>query len=67
MTRETALIALGVLIMLTPFIGLPVSWRAYIVPVLGLLVVLVAVTLRARRMRTVAPSPETSSMTTPVV
>lgn len=50
MSRESTLIFLGVLIALSPFIGLPYSWLMVILPILALALVLIAVALRAKRL-----------------
>lgn len=49
MHRESSLIALGALIFVSPFLGLPYSWLMFILPVLGLVVVAIAISLRMRR------------------
>ncbi|MBP9816777.1 MAG: hypothetical protein KBD05_02010 [Candidatus Pacebacteria bacterium] len=48
MSRAGTLILLGILIALTPFIGLPLSLLAWVLPILGLLVLLTGVALRRR-------------------
>ena len=53
MSRESILIALGVLIALTPYSGLPLSILAFVLPVLGLLVGAIGMTLRVRHTRAV--------------
>lgn len=50
MSRESTLVLLGLLIALVPFIGLPYSWLMWILPVLGLIVLTLGVTLRAKRL-----------------
>ncbi len=49
MSRETLLIALGVLIILSPYLGFPYSWLMVLLPVLGLATLGIAITLRLRR------------------
>ncbi|HYE23359.1 MAG TPA: hypothetical protein VEA92_02840 [Candidatus Paceibacterota bacterium] len=49
MTRESLLIALGILLAITPFLGLPYSWIMVIIPVLSAGVVVIGVTLRKKR------------------
>jgi hypothetical protein len=49
MTRESFLILLGVLVALSPFSGFPLSWLAWILPILGILIVGVSITLRRAR------------------
>lgn len=48
MSRAGTLILLGILIALTPFIGLPLSILAWVLPILGLMVLLTGVSLRRR-------------------
>jgi hypothetical protein len=61
MSRTTTLITLGVLIFLSPFLGLPFSWLSWIIPLLGLGVVASGLSLRQERvraqMRAAAPAP----------
>ncbi len=49
MTRESILIALGILVALTPYSGLPLSLLAIVLPVLGLLIAAIGATLRVRK------------------
>lgn len=49
MTRESFLILLGILVVLSPFAGLPLSILSWILPVLGLLIVLIGVLYRRDR------------------
>lgn len=49
MSRESVLIVLGLLVVLSPFIGLPLEILAWVLPVLGLIVVGIGVALRSRR------------------
>lgn len=48
MTRESFLILLGVLVALSPFLGLPLTWLAVLLPLLGLITLGIGYTLRAR-------------------
>jgi hypothetical protein len=48
MLRGRALIALGALIIVSPFLGLPYSWLMFMLPVLGVLVLLVGIRFRRR-------------------
>lgn len=68
MSHESTIFLLGILIALTPFLGLPYSWLMVIVPVLSVLTALFAILARARRLadahvavRAPAPLNETSS------
>ncbi len=48
MSRAGTLILLGILIILTPFVGIPLSVLAWVLPALGLMVLLTGVSLRRR-------------------
>jgi uncharacterized membrane protein len=49
MSRESILILLGVLFILSPFVGLPLYVLAWVLPALGLAVAGIGVSLRSRR------------------
>lgn len=49
MTRESFLILLGILVGLTPFIGVPVAWLVWILPTLGTLIVVTSLIARHDR------------------
>lgn len=49
MSRESVLVLLGLLIVLSPFVGLPLEILAWILPVLGFAVAGIGVALRSRR------------------
>jgi hypothetical protein len=49
MSRESLLVLLGILIALSPFSGLPLSCLMVALPVLGILVFGIGISLRARR------------------
>jgi hypothetical protein len=64
MSHESTLLLVGIIVILSPFLGLPYSWLMVIVPVLGVAIVALSVILRARVMmrvpqvqETTAPSP----------
>lgn len=46
MTRESVLITLGVIIALSPYLGLPLSVLSILLPVLGLIVLVIGVMMR---------------------
>lgn len=46
MKREHVLIVLGVLVAISPYLGVPLSILGFILPVLGLLVIIVGVMIR---------------------
>lgn len=48
MTRETILILLGILIALSPWSGLPISWLGYGLVIVGAAVAIIGWTLRER-------------------
>lgn len=62
MSAESTIILAGFLIIITPFLGLPSSWYAYIFTVLGLIVFGTGLLFRTRRMPTAhkptQPEPE---------
>ena len=47
MSRVQTLSLVGILVIASPFIGLPLSVLSYVLPVLGLAVVVIAISLRA--------------------
>lgn len=49
MHRESILIALGALIAVSPYLGLPYAWLMFVLPVLGLLVLATGLSMRMRR------------------
>jgi hypothetical protein len=51
MSRPATLIVLGILIFLSPFSGLPLSWLSWILPILGLGVLVSGLSLRQARVR----------------
>lgn len=66
MTRETILIILGLVIVLSPWSGLPLAWLSYVLVFIGLCVVLIGSTLRARRMVESAAAEATKLHTVPL-
>jgi hypothetical protein len=56
MTREHVLMALGALVLIAPWSGLPLSWLEWILPLIGLAVIGIAFTMR-RRTPPAAPPP----------
>lgn len=51
MSRESLLILLGILVALSPFLGIPLSLLAWILPVLGLVTLGIGISLRTERTR----------------
>ncbi|HRH24401.1 MAG TPA: hypothetical protein PK109_02325 [Candidatus Paceibacterota bacterium] len=49
MARSSILILLGILVLLTPYLGLPYAWLMVLLPILGLCVLLIGITLRGKR------------------
>jgi hypothetical protein len=49
MSRESILILLGILTILAPFSGLPLSWLEFILPAIGLAVAALGYSFRAPR------------------
>lgn len=56
MSQESTILLLAILVMLSPFLGLPYSWLMVIVPLLGLAVAVLSVLLRMRQMAAPAES-----------
>lgn len=46
MKRENVLIALGILVAVSPYLGVPLSILGFVLPILGLLVIIVGVMIR---------------------
>jgi len=57
------LIILGVLVALAPFYGIPMSILAFILPVLGLVVAAIGISLRAGRPASARPAPPSHEAT----
>ncbi len=49
MSRESVLILCGLLVAFSPFSGLPVSWLAWLLPILGAVVIAVGVSFKAQK------------------
>jgi len=49
MSKEGTLMIVGVLVILAPFSGLPLSWLEWILPVLGVIVIIVGYLVRRDR------------------
>jgi hypothetical protein len=56
MSRESLLILLGILVALSPFLGIPLSLLAWILPVLGLVTLGIGISLRTERTRSARPT-----------
>ena len=54
MSKEGTLITIGVIVVLSPFLGLPHSWLTWILPVCGAAVLLVGYFIRKEHIATVA-------------
>jgi hypothetical protein len=48
MSKSTTLIVLGVIIFISPFIGLPTSWLSWLLPILGIVVGVIGYLVRVR-------------------
>jgi hypothetical protein len=57
MTREQVLIVLGIIVLISPWSGLPLAWLTWILLGIGLVVIGIAFTL-IRRTRQTLPPPE---------
>jgi hypothetical protein len=51
MSREATLILIGLLVIVSPFSGLPVSWLQWLLPVLGIIVAVIGYSLRMEKVR----------------
>ncbi|MDB4992527.1 MAG: hypothetical protein JWL75_772 [Parcubacteria group bacterium] len=60
MSRERILIGLGVLILISPWSGLPLTWLMWILPVLGLAVIVIGFTLLTRNKEVLPANQDTS-------
>ncbi len=60
MTREHLIMLLGALVFVSPWSGLPLSWLEWILPLIGLLVIGLAFTLRRRTPAAEPPLPPPS-------
>jgi uncharacterized membrane protein len=49
MSRETVLIILAVLVAVSPFSGLPLTWLSWILPVIGLALLLIGISMHQNR------------------
>lgn len=49
MTRPSMLITLGIILVLLPFSGLPIAWRSFLLPVAGVAVLAIGISLRGPR------------------
>ncbi len=57
MTREHIIMVLGALVFIAPWSGLPLSWLEWALPIIGLLVIGLAATLRRRTPSNEPPLP----------
>lgn len=51
MSREGIIMVLGVVVILSPFVGLPYAWLFWVLPIIGIAVFALALSLRVRRQR----------------
>ncbi len=49
MSSESTLILLGILVVITPYSGVPTFWYAYILPTLGIIIIGIGFLFRSRR------------------
>lgn len=64
MSRTSTLIFLGILIVLTPFSGLPIGFRTFITVILGVCVSSIGFMIRAHEARSMLLRTETPSLAT---
>lgn len=62
MSHESTILLIGILITLSPFLGLPYSWLMVVVPILGIMTAVLSIIIRARSMR----EPQAQEATVPV-
>lgn len=54
MSRESILIVIAILVGVSPFAGLPLSWLSWILPLLALFILIIGVSLRRDRKSRIA-------------
>jgi hypothetical protein len=55
MTRDTLLLILAPLIAVAPFAGIPLSWLNWLLPLIGLAVLIIGISFRRDRTRPPTP------------
>ncbi|MSU74690.1 hypothetical protein EXS57_02845 [Candidatus Kaiserbacteria bacterium] len=65
MSRTSTLILLGILVILTPFSGLPIAIRSLLAVVLGAGIASIGLSLRTREVRDMQSSVESPSVISP--
>lgn len=58
MSRESVLIVVGILVAISPFSGLPVSWLVWILPIMGAIVAVIGMTYKAQSVLATIPALE---------
>lgn len=56
MSKESSLFTVGVLVLISPFLGLPVSVLGFMLPILGIIILSVAYALRKERVKHEMPA-----------
>jgi len=56
MSRESVLILLGVITAFAPFSGLPIVWLLWILPIVGICVVIIGISLKLQKLLTSIPA-----------
>lgn len=51
MSREGIIMVLAVVVMVSPFVGLPYAWLLWVLPSIGFVICALALSLRVRRQR----------------
>jgi len=49
MSKEGTLLVVGVLVLVSPFLGLPMSWLTFLLPILGAIVITISQIIRKER------------------
>lgn len=57
MTTARLLIVFGVLVLVSPYLGLPYSWLMFLLPVLGVVILALGVRLHQKARKASAPAP----------
>ncbi|MCR4276217.1 MAG: hypothetical protein NUV90_02440 [Candidatus Parcubacteria bacterium] len=58
MSRASTLILLGILVILAPFSGLPITFRDLLAVIFGACVLGIGLSMRAREVRNIQPPPQ---------
>ncbi len=65
MSSESTLILFGLLVVITPYSGVPTFWYTYILPILGIVIIGIGFLFRSRRIASQNDTTQTMSQTSP--